>query len=129
MLVDIVSGANIGTLFATKTRSVPSWKRWLGLTAQPNGKLMLDAGARRAVEEQGRSLLAIGIRKSEGDFQKGDVVSICGENGDEFARGLCNYGSDELRRIAGQPSERIIEILGYRPYEEVVHRDNLAILS
>ncbi len=129
VLVDIVNGANVGTLFATKTRSVPSWKRWLGLTAQPNGKLMLDPGARRAVEEQGRSLLAIGVRKTEGDFQKGDVVSICSENGEEFARGLCNYGSDELRRIAGQPSERIIEILGYRPYEEVVHRDNLAILS
>jgi glutamate 5-kinase len=129
VLVDIVSGSNVGTLFASSTRSVPSWKRWLGLTAQPSGKLMLDAGARRAVEEQGRSLLAIGIRNSEGEFQKGDVVSICAESGDEFARGLCNYGSDELRRIAGQPSERIIEILGYRPYEEVVHRDNLAILS
>jgi glutamate 5-kinase len=129
VLVDVVSGANVGTLFATNARSVPSWKRWLGLTAQPNGKLMLDPVARRAVEEQGRSLLAIGIRKSEGEFQKGDIVSICAENGDEFARGLCNYGSDELKRIAGQSSERIIEILGYRPYEEVVHRDNLAILS
>jgi len=71
VLVDIVSGANVGTLFATNTRSVPSWKRWLGLTAQPNGKLMIDAGARRAVEQQGRSLLAIGIRNAEGDFQKG----------------------------------------------------------
>ena len=62
-------------------------------------------------------------------FQKGDVVSLCREDGHEFARGLTNYGSEELRRIAGQPTERIVEILGHRPYDEVVHRDNLAILS
>jgi glutamate 5-kinase len=129
VLVDLLHGEDVGTLFATQGQSVTSRKRWIGLTAQPSGRLMLDAGAKRAVEEQGRSLLAIGIRGVHGSFQKGDVISLCEENGEEFARGLTNYGLDELRRIAGQPSDKIVAILGYCPYDEVVHRDNLVILS
>jgi glutamate 5-kinase len=78
--------------------------------------------------EQGRSLLAIGVRRVEGNFQKGDVVSLYAEDGRELARGLINYGSEEMRRIAGQSAERIVELLGHRPYDEVVHRDNLATL-
>jgi glutamate 5-kinase len=108
---------------------VTSRKRWIGLTAQPCGRLILDVGAKQAVEQQGRSLLAIGVRRVEGVFQKGDVVSLCREDGLEFARGLVNYGSEEMRRIAGQPTERIVEILGHRLYDEVVHRDNLAIVG
>lgn len=129
VLVDIVGGEDVGTLFATQGPSVTSRKRWIGLTAQPNGRLGLDAGATRAVEDQGRSLLAIGIRSVDGSFQKGDVISLCAEGGAEFARGLTNYGSDELRRIAGQASDKIVTILGHCPHEEVVHRDNLVILS
>ncbi|MCI0333247.1 MAG: glutamate 5-kinase [Planctomycetes bacterium] len=129
VLVDIMTGQTVGTLFLAQGPAVASRKRWIGLTAQPCGRLLLDAGARQAVEQQGRSLLAIGVRRVEGIFQKGDVVAICREDGQEFARGLINYGSEEMRRIAGQPTERIIEVLGHRPYDEVVHRDNLAILS
>jgi glutamate 5-kinase len=120
VLVDLLKGEDVGTLFATQGPAVASRKRWIGLTAQPNGRIGLDAGATRAVQDQGRSLLAIGIRNVDGSFQKGDVISLCGEGGDEFARGLTNYGSDELRRIAGQPSDRIVTILGYCPHEEVV---------
>jgi glutamate 5-kinase len=109
--------------------AVASRKRWIGLTAQPCGRLLLDAGAQQAVENQRRSLLAIGVRRVEGIFQKGDVISLCGEDGREFARGLINYGSEEMRRIVGQTKEQIVQILGHRPYDEVVHRDNLAILS
>ena len=116
-------------LFFAQGPAVTSRKRWIGLTAQPCGRLVLDAGAQQAVEQQGRSLLAIGVRRVEGNFQKGDVVSLCRDDGQEFARGLTNYGSEELRRIAGQPTEQIVGILGHCPYDEVVHRDNLAILS
>jgi glutamate 5-kinase len=91
--------------------------------------LILDAGAHNAVESQGRSLLAIGVRRVEGVFQKGDVISLCGEDGHEFGRGLTNYGSEEMRRIAGHATEEIVDILGHRPYDEVVHRDNLAIVG
>ncbi len=129
VLVDILAGENVGTLFLAQGPAVASRKRWIGLTAQPNGRLTLDAGAQGAVEQGGRSLLAIGVRRVDGNFQKGDVVSLCREDGEEFARGLTNYGSEELRRIAGQPSERIVTVLGHCPHDEVVHRDNLVILS
>ena len=129
VLADILGGETVGTLFFAQGPAVASRKRWIGLTAQPCGRLSLDAGAQQAIEQQGRSLLAIGVRRVEGNFQKGDVVSLCREDGQEFARGLTNYGSEELRRIAGQPTERIVAILGHCPYDEVVHRDNLVILS
>lgn len=129
VLVDIMRGECVGTLFAAQGRAVASRKRWIGLTAQPCGRLILDAGAQRAIEQQGRSLLAIGVRGVEGSFQKGDVVALCREDNREIARGLSNYSSEEMRRIAGQPTEGILEILGYCPYDEVVHRDNLAVIS
>jgi glutamate 5-kinase len=129
VLLDIVAGESVGTLILAQGPAVTSRKRWIGLTAQPCGRLVLDEGAQHAVEQQGRSLLAIGVRRVEGIFQKGDVVAICREDGGEFARGLTNYGSEEMRRIAGQATERIVEILGHRPYDEVVHRDNLAIVG
>jgi glutamate 5-kinase len=129
VLVDILAGQTVGTLFMAQGPAVTSRKRWIGLTAQPCGRLVLDAGAQNAVEQQNRSLLAIGVRRVEGNFQKGDVVAICREDGSEIARGLTNYGSEELRRIAGQATERITEILGHCPYDEVIHRDNLAILG
>jgi glutamate 5-kinase len=129
VLTDILSGQNVGTLIVAQGPAVASRKRWIGLTAQPYGRLVLDAGAQHAIEQQGRSLLAIGIRKVEGNFQKGDVVSLCRENDVEFARGLTNYSSEELRRIAGRTKEDVVSILGHRPYDEVTHRDNLVILS
>lgn len=129
VLVDILAGQTIGTLILAQGPAVASRKRWIGLTANPCGRVFLDDGAQRAIQQQGRSLLAIGVRRVEGNFQKGDVVSLCREDGSELARGLINYGAEETRRIAGQPTERIVEILGHRPYDEVVHRDNLAILG
>jgi glutamate 5-kinase len=129
VLVDILGGDAIGTLFLPQGPSVGSRKRWIGLTAQSNGRLIVDSGAQVAVEQQGRSLLAIGVRRIEGSFQKGDVVSLCRENGQEIARGLTNYGCEELRRISGQSTENIVGILGHCPYDEVIHRDNLVIIS
>jgi glutamate 5-kinase len=129
VLTDILGGEVVGTLFSAQGPSVASRKRWIGLTAQPNGKLSLDSGAQQAIEQQGRSLLAIGIRRVEGNFQKGDVVSLCRDDGQEFARGLTNYSSEELRRIAGQSTDKFVTILGHCPYDEVVHRDNLVNLG
>src|SRR5882757_638020 len=85
VITDIVAGEPVGTLFLAQGPAVTSRKRWIGLTAQPCGKLILDAGAHRAIEQQGRSLLAIGTRQVEGSFQKGDVVSLVTEIGKEFA--------------------------------------------
>jgi glutamate 5-kinase len=129
VLVEILEGNTVGTLILAKGPAVGSRKRWIGLTAIPCGRLVIDQGAVQAVVHQGRSLLAVGVRRIEGNFQKGDIVSLGSEDGHEWARGLSNYGSDELSRIAGQPTDRIVQILGHRPYDEVIHRDNLAILG
>jgi len=106
---------------------VTARKRWIGLTVQPRGTLVLDPGAQQAVQNQGRSLLAIGILSVDGRFRKGDVVRLRNCEGREFARGLTNYGAAELERIKGLRTLQIAEILGHCPYDEVIHRDNLAV--
>jgi glutamate 5-kinase len=80
------------------------------------------------VENQGRSLLPIGVIEVTGTFGKGDVVALCDIDGTEFARGLCNYSAADTGRICGLRTERIGEVLGTVPYEEVVHRDNLVVI-
>ncbi len=127
ILPRIVAGEVVGTLFPAQGRSFAARKRWIGLTVKPRGRLLLDAGAQAAVERKGRSLLAAGVATAEGDFDKGDVVAICGPDGAEFARGLTNYSADEVRRIRGLKTKEITGILGYCPYDEIVHRDNMVV--
>jgi glutamate 5-kinase len=128
-LKQIMDGETVGTLFTAQGQSVRSWKRWIGFTAQPRGKLILDDGARRAVESQGRSLLAIGVLDSSGDFKKGDVVTLCDQAGMEFARGLTNYTASEIAKIKGHKTEDIRSVLGASAYDEVIHRDNMAVTT
>jgi glutamate 5-kinase len=118
----------VGTLFLPHNRTMPAWKRWLGYSAQPKGRLVVDAGAREAVQGQGRSLLPIGVVQVAGNFHKGDVVALCDPDGVEFARGLSAYSSGELDRLRGLRTDQIRETLGSVPYEEVVHRDNLVVI-
>jgi glutamate 5-kinase len=118
----------VGTLFLPHSSNLPAWKRWLGYTARPRGRVVVDEGARNAVQHQGRSLLSIGIVAVSGSFGKGDVVSICDPDGVEFARGLTNYPAAVVDRLRGVRTERIREVLGSCPYEEVVHRDNLVVM-
>jgi glutamate 5-kinase len=129
VLLDILAGAEVGTLILAEGRTIASRKRWIGWSATPRGKLMLDAGAAAAVERQGRSLLAVGVVAVEGSFAKGDVVSLCDPTAREIGRGLSNYSAAQMTTIAGQPTDRIAELLGQCPYEEVVHRDNLVVLT
>ncbi len=124
----ILSGDDIGTLILAEGKTIDSRKRWIGWSANPAGRLTLDAGACRAIQTGGRSLLAVGISKVAGDFSKGDVVALCDMSDREFARGLINYTVEETRTIAGQPTDRFIELLGHCPYDEVIHRDNLVNL-
>jgi glutamate 5-kinase len=118
----------VGTLFLPHGEAVPLRKRWLGLTVRPKGVLRLDPGARQAVLE-GKSLLPIGVAAVEGEFRKGDVVSICDSTGAEIARGLSNYSSGSAERIRGLNSEKIAALLGSVPYPELIHRDNLVLTS
>ena len=127
VLTRIVAGEPAGTLFLAQGQTVAARKRWIGLTVQPRAALVLDAGARHAVENQGRSLLAIGVVSVEGRFRKGDVVRLRDPDGCEFARGLTNYTADDLDRIKGLRTPQIAAVLGQRPYDEVIHRDNMVV--
>ncbi|MGN6547329.1 MAG: glutamate 5-kinase [Aureliella sp.] len=129
VLLRLAQSEQLGSLFLPQSRSLAPRKRWIGFSAQCNGQVHVDDGAVRAIVTEGRSLLAIGIKDVEGKFEKGDIVSIVAPDGREIARGLINYSAAEVRQIRGCRSPRIAEILGKRPYEEVVHRDNMAITS
>ncbi len=127
VLDKIFAGEDIGTLFMPPEKTIRGRRRWIGSAARVAGQLVLDAGAVKAVQEKGRSLLAIGIKSVEGSFSRGSVVSIVSPDGEEIARGLCNYPSNEVSQIAGASNEEIAEILGHRPYENVVHRNNMVL--
>jgi glutamate 5-kinase len=127
VLPRILAGEPVGTLFPAQGRTVAARKRWIGLTVKPRGRLLLDVGAQAAVEHKGRSLLAAGVVDADGRFDKGDVVAICNADGVEFARGLTNYGVEDVRRIRGRKTQEIAAVLGYCPYDEVVHRDNMIV--
>jgi glutamate 5-kinase len=129
ILPRILRGEVVGTLVLPQGKSITPRKRWIGFSAQSCGRLVVDAGARLAIVEQGRSLLAAGIIDVEGDFRKGDLVTLSDQQGREIARGLTNYHAEEVDRIKGLRSDRITQVLGYRPYDEVIHRDNMAVVG
>lgn len=129
VLDKIFRGEDVGTLFLPTSRGIRGRRRWIGSAAHVEGKLTIDDGAARAIAQQDRSLLAIGIRGVSGDFRRGAVVSLCDAQGNEIARGLTNYPSDEVEKIRGLASDKIAEVLGHRPYEVVVHRDNLVVCN
>lgn len=124
----ILAGEPVGTLFLAQGASLTARKRWIGYTAQPRGYLVLDDGARRAIAGDGRSLLPIGVRECVGEFVKGDVVGLRDLAGEEFARGLTNYSSSDIVKIKGLKTDAIAAALGYCPYHEIIHRDNLLTL-
>ncbi|MGL4555061.1 MAG: glutamate 5-kinase [Gemmataceae bacterium] len=119
----------VGTLFLPHASTLPAWKRWVGYAARPRGWVVVDPGARSALVDKGRSLLPIGVVQVGGSFGKGDVIAIRDGAGEEFARGLTNYPSAVVDRVRGLRSEQVRELLGGSPYEEVVHRDNLVVIS
>jgi glutamate 5-kinase len=129
-VLDQIADAQVtGTLFLASGGTVPAWKKWIAYTAQPAGTLIVDKGAERAVRNNGRSLLAVGIRQVEGDFEQGASVALADESGTYIGRGLVNYSADDIRSIAGVRTDRIPELLGHVPYGEVIHRDNLVLLN
>lgn len=128
VLTQLLQGEAVGTLFLAQGRAVSPWKRWIAFSNRPSGRIVLDQGACQAIVQQGRSLLAIGILRREGEFEKGDIVAICDQQGRELARGLSNYPAADIDRIQGHNSTEIPAILGYRSYDEVIHRDNLVVV-
>ncbi len=128
VLLRLAQGASIGTLLTAATQTLAARKQWLANHLQVRGVLKLDAGAVKALREQHKSLLPIGVCEVSGEFERGEVVRCCDEHGAEVARGLVNYGSAEARRILKTPSNEIETKLGYVDERELIHRDNLVLL-
>ena len=124
----LLKGECLGTLFLPQSR-ISGKKRWIAYSRPPKGKLFVDNGARSALVQGGKSLLPAGIRRVDGNFEYSDTVSCLTESGIEFARGLVNYNATETRQLAGKQTTDIEKILGYRDYDEIIHRDNLVLLS
>lgn len=128
VLVRLAQGEKIGTLLRAATQTLAARKQWLADHLQVRGRLTLDAGAIRALREQHKSLLPIGVHAVDGEFERGEVVGCCNPEGVEIARGLVNYSSAETRRILKTPSSEIEARLGYVDEPELIHRDNLVLL-
>ncbi len=105
-----------------------SRKRWMLSGLSTRGKLIVDAGAALALKKQKRSLLAAGIKKVEGDYERGDIVNIYDTGGSHLGCGITNYSSADILAIKGAHSGQIATLLGYDYGAEVVHRNNLVIL-
>lgn len=121
-----LDGADCGTRFVAD-RTTPRRKAWLAGRLSVRGRVLIDAGAVRALQS-GASLLAAGAGSVEGRFARGDVIDIVGPDGAIIARGLCEYASDDAARIAGRRSDALEEILGYAPRSALVHRDHMVLL-
>ena len=117
-----------GTFFFPEKDKLTSRKAWIGYALRSKGKLVVDNGARNKLVQENKSLLSSGIVLIEGSFGIGDLVQCVGLDGQEFARGLVNYNCEELQVIKGKKSAEIEGILGYKYYDEVIHRDDLVIL-
>ncbi|WP_288551090.1 glutamate 5-kinase [uncultured Brachyspira sp.] len=103
-------------------------KRWIAYATTIIGKLVVNAGAKKAIIEKESSLLPIGVTKVVNNFKKGDIVSIIDEDGEEFARGIINYNSEDTNKIIGKHSDSILEILGYKNYDALITRDYIVLL-
>jgi glutamate 5-kinase len=127
ILHQVAAGDEVGTLLSAGQKPLAARKQWLAGHLQVKGQLVLDAGAVKVLTQQGRSLLAVGVRQVVGTFTRGDLVSCVNADGVEIARGLVNYNANEAALIQGQSTESIAGILGYRGDDELIHRDNLVV--
>ena len=127
ILTAVTQGAEVGTLLTASQQPLAARKQWLAGQLQVKGQLVLDAGAVKVLQQQGRSLLAVGVTQVKGQFTRGELVSCIDTDGQEIARGLVNYNSAEAARIQGQGTEHFAEILGYREDDELIHRDNMVV--
>ena len=119
----------IGTLVMPAPKRMRSRKHWIAFALRPVGALALDRGAAEALRNRGRSLLASGVREVRGNFRSGDCVSLLDDDDVEFGRGLVNYPAADVLRLKGKQSADIVQVLGYKLADEIVHRDNFVLLD
>ena len=128
IILRLAAGEAIGTRFLPARSKLESRERWMLSGLSTKGKLVVDSGAALALKKQNRSLLAAGIDKVEGDFQRGDIVNIYDPRGSRLGCGITNYSSVDIEAIKGAHSRKIAALLGYDYGSEVVHRNNLVVL-
>ena len=128
VLLDVLEGKPVGTFFKPDEKGLPGIKRWIAYGAGVKGQIHVNEGAKKAILK-GASLLAVGIEEVSGKFQIGDVVSLVGSDGKEFARGIVNYSSEEVNLIKGKNTSQIKKILGYIRQKEIVIRKRMHLLE
>jgi len=127
ILPRLLAGEQLGTVFIPAERKMSSRRRWIGHATRVTGKVLVDAGAAKALQQGGKSLLPSGITAVMGKFAQGAVVAVLGPDGTEIARGLTNYDSEQLVQIKGLKTSQIAKTLGDKLYDEVIHRDNMMV--
>ena len=128
ILQQVMAGEDVGTLFAAGEKKRTARENWIAFSAPKKGTLMVDKGACQALVEGQKSLLARGILRFQGKFNRGDVVELCHES-QIFGRGVVGYSSDEIAKIVGRKTNEIETALGYKHKDEVVHRNDLVVWS
>lgn len=128
VLVRLARGERLGTFFPASADRMESRKRWMLSGLATRGRIVVDAGAARALRRDNKSLLPAGIQEVEGPFERGDAVNIHGPDGERIACGITNYSDREMAAIRGLRSDRIAKTLGHDYGAEVVHRNNLVVL-
>ncbi|MFQ5484492.1 MAG: glutamate 5-kinase [Desulfobacterales bacterium] len=127
ILLKLFSGDEIGTFFAPKKDKLASRKCWIAFNLKPKGMIRVDDGAATAILKRGKSLLPSGILDVEGEFNVGAAVQFIKDDNKVLGTGLVNYSAADIRKIMGLKSSKIKGCLGYKPYDEVIHRDNLVL--
>ncbi len=128
VLERILRDETVGTHFAATASPLESRKRWL-LLDKTRGAVQVDAGAARKLLSGGASLLPVGITGVTDEFSRGETLSVIAPDGREIAHGLTSYDSDAVRKLCGQKSTQIVEILGYSYGDAVIHRNNMVLLK
>lgn len=128
ILLRLLEGECHGTFFAPKSQKMTNRKCWIGFTTKPKGVIRIDDGAVRAITQNGKSLLPAGIVGVIGEFGAGSPVEFINGGGDVLGTGLVNYGAEDIRKIMGLRTSEIKRRLGEKPYDEVIHRDNLTVV-
>ena len=128
ILVDLSNDEDIGTFLQSREVKLVARKKWLADNLKSNGKIYIDQGAEKALIHKGKSLLAVGVTKVIGTFDRGEVIQCVNESGHEILKGLVNYNSEEVKKIIGVSSDKIESILGYVNESSLIHRDNMIII-
>jgi glutamate 5-kinase len=123
----VVEGKAIGTRFRANSKKLSSRKRWIAFSAPVRGSIVVNSGASEMIVTGGKSLLPVGIVEIIGSFKAGDLVAVADEGGKRLARGFTNYSASDIRQISGRKTSEIEDILGFKDFDEVIHRDNLVL--